>query len=271
MRNTLFILLLLSLSMGVITVTYAFAPKKDVHVPDISTIMLEYNEKSSIHSHEIWNQLTKRNVAKNGFVNYKGFIKDSTLLNKYLSQLSKNHPKSSWSDNQQKAYWINAYNAFTIKLIVDNYPVESIKDLGGSIYRVNTPWDIKFIKIEDETYHLNDLEHNILRKQWDDARIHAAVNCASVSCPKLMQGAYIPEKLDAQLDAQMRDFINDKTKNKISKDKAYLSKLFKWFSGDFKVNHDSIVAYINQYSDVKIDKNTKIEYLDYNWNLNESK
>lgn len=221
------------------------------------------------HNHAIWNELTKKYVTAEGYMDYKGIIKDSTKLNKYLDQLSSNHPNDTWSSNERKAFWINAYNAFTVKLIVDNYPVKSIKDLGGAIYRVNTPWDIKFIKIGDEEYHLNDLEHNILRKEWEDARIHAAVNCASISCPRLRAGAFTARDLDKQLDEQMRIFVNDKTKNVINEKSAKLSKLFKWFSGDFKNNAPSVIAYINKYSDTKLSEDADIDYAEYDWNLND--
>jgi hypothetical protein len=273
------LLLLLSL-------TYACGTKKDVSIPEISastkqksdsTVVKEEqintikDEKTAILDHRLWDELTKEYVNEAGFPDYKGFIKDSVKFNKYLAQLAQHHPKETWTPNQRKAFWINAYNAFTIKLIVDNYPVATIKDLGGGIYRVNTPWDIKFIQLEDKTYDLNDIEHNILRKEWSDPRIHAAVNCASISCPKLMRGAYTGEQLDNQLDAQMRSFIEDTTKNTISAEQAKLSKIFKWFSGDFKVEHSSVIDYINSYSDVKIKESATIEYFDYDWGLNDQR
>ena len=266
--------------------TYACASKKDVALPEISVNKTEISDslakepmqktevnqtESVLLDHSLWDELTKAHVNENGYPNYKGFIQDSSKFNTYLNQLTSNHPKESWSSNERKAFWINAYNAFTVKLIVDNYPVETIKDLGGGIYRVNTPWDIKFIQIKDKTYHLNDLEHNILRKEWSDPRIHAAVNCASISCPKLMKGAYLAEQLDEQLDRQMKAFIHDTTKNIIGEKEVKLSKLFKWFSGDFKVEHTSVIDYINSYSDVKIKKSARVEYFDYDWGLNEQR
>jgi hypothetical protein len=285
--------------------TYACSTKKDVTVPEINstennsidteeekitkteqantpnnTDQIESTEvsegevkveqsKTDLHKHQIWDELTKKHVTEKGYLDYKGMIKDSTKLNKYLKQLSANHPNDSWTSDQRKAFWINAYNAFTVKLIVDNYPVKSIKDLGGAIYRVNTPWDIKFINIGKEEYHLNDLEHNILRKEWEDARIHAAVNCASISCPKIRAGAFTAENLEKQLDEQMRIFINDETKNVINEKSAKLSKLFKWFSGDFKNNAPSVIAYINKYSDTKLSEDADIDYAEYDWNLND--
>ena len=224
-----------------------------------------------VHKHEKWDQLTKKYIGDNGFVNYNGFIKDSTQLNFYLKVLADNHPNEKWTLDQKKAYWINAYNAFTIQLIIRNYPVKSIKDLGGSVYRMNTSWDIKFIHLGDEIYDLNNIEHNILRKDWNDARVHAVLNCASVSCPALRQGAYTGGQVEEQMDEQMKSFINDKTKNTILSDKVNISSLFKWFSGDFKNNATSVIDYINKYSKVKINPDAEISYRDYDWNLNELK
>lgn len=236
----------------------------------VASISFAQTDKA-FHQHEKWDQLTKKYVTDDGFVNYKGFTKDSTKLNSYLNDLSNNHPNDKWTSGEKKAFWINAYNAFTIQLIIRNYPVKSIQDLGGSIYRVNTTWDIKFIKICDQTYDLNNIEHNILRKEWDDARVHAVVNCASVSCPALRKGAFTGDKVEEQMDEQMKSFINDKTKNTITEDKAEVSSLFKWFSGDFKNNAPSVIAYINKYSKVKIKPGTELVYKDYDWSLNEAK
>lgn len=256
---------------------FTFACDEDMNVSNNETtekveekVIIDKNEDQSFHEHKLWDELTKSHVTTNGFVNYKGFINDSVKLNRYLDLLSANHPNDTWSSNERKAYWINAYNAFTIKLIVDNYPMKTIKDLGGSIYKVNTPWDIKFIKIGEEEYDLNNIEHGILRDQWKDPRIHAAVNCASVSCPALMKGAYTANKLETQLDSQMKRFILDGSKNSISKDKVKLSKIFKWFTGDFKSVSADVISYINKFSDVQVSEDVEIDYFDYDWNLNDA-
>lgn len=223
-------------------------------------------------SHEIWNTLLKKNVSTNGKVNYKGFIADSVQLGKYLKLLSDNKPdEKAWSANEQKAYWINAYNAFTVKLIVKNYPVKSIKDVGAKmqIPFVNTPWDIKFIKIGKDTYDLNNIEHGKLRKKYGDARVHFALVCASKSCPILLNEAYTAEKLDAQLDAQAKVFLSDKARNDISVDKPKLSKIFDWYGMDFKSKGVSVIDFVNKYSPKKINANAKVSYLDYSWDLNE--
>lgn len=223
-------------------------------------------------SHKIWNDLLKKHVDNKGFVDYKGMIKDKATLDKYLDLLSNNAPAKSWSDDEKMAYWINAYNAFTVKLIVKHYPVKSIKDIGSSIQIpfVNTPWQYKFFTIGGEEMKLDQIEHKILRKDFDDPRIHFALVCASYSCPRLRNEAYTPEKLDKQLDDQAKYFLANKTKNSITPDKLQLSKYFTWYKGDF-TKKMSLIDYLNQYAPVKINKGASISYKDYNWSLNEQK
>ena len=221
-------------------------------------------------SHQLWDKLLKQHVNESGLVNYKGFQKDKASLDSYLKTLSDNAPDKSWNENDQKAYWINAYNAFTVSLILKHYPVKSIKDIAGKIYKINTPWDIRFITIGGKTYDLNNIEHGILRKKYNDPRIHFALVCASISCPKLRNEAYEGSQLDAQLEDAGKDFLNDNSKNKITAGKADLSKYFSWYKGDF-TKSGSLVDFINKYSKTKIGADTKIGSLDYNWSLNEQK
>lgn len=223
-------------------------------------------------SHDIWNTLLKKHVNNVGMVNYKGMIKDSTTLNKYLKLLSDNAPDESFSANEDKAYWINAYNAFTVQLIIRNYPLESIKDLEArfNIPFVNTPWDLKFINIGGKTYDLNNIEHGILRKKYKDPRLHFALVCAAFSCPTLRNEAYTPEKIDAQLDNQAVLFLNDGIRNKLSLEKAEVSMLFKWYSMDFPKGTE-FITFINKYSKVKVGTDAKVTNLNYDWKLNEQK
>lgn len=221
-------------------------------------------------SHDTWDMLLNKHVDETGMVNYKGMIGDSLELNKYLDLLSKNHPnKENWSEDERLAYWINAYNAFTVRLIIRNYPVESIKDIAGGIPFINTPWDIKFIQIEGETYDLNNLEHGIIRKEFSEPRIHFALVCAAVSCPRLRNEAFTPEKLDAQLEAEAVYFFNNPKKNKISADQLELSKLLDWYWGDFKDIAANRVEYVNRYSKVRAKPSADVDFLDYSWELNE--
>lgn len=223
-------------------------------------------------THEVFDALLKKNVSSEGKVNYKGFIKDSVVLNQYLNQLSKSRPnEKTWTKQEQMAYWINAYNAFTIKLILKYYPIKSIKDIGSSIQIpfVNTPWDIKFINIGNEKLDLNSIEHAKLRKQFDDPRIHMALVCASKSCPILLNEAYTATQLDQQLTRQTKAFLADFFRNKITPDKPQLSSIFNWYGMDFSKNGGSVTSFVNTYSSVKIKPKAKISYLDYDWGLNE--
>lgn len=230
------------------------------------------NSVSKPVSHKIWNTLLAKHVKPNGWVDYKGFVRDSLTLNQYLSVLESAHPNNkNWSKDEQMAYWINAYNAYTVKLIVQHYPVKSIKDIKKGIAFVNSVWDIKFIKIEGKVYDLNNIEHGILRKDFKDARVHAAVNCASYSCPALRNEAFTAENLDAQLTDAMRKFVNDPIRNKVTKEKAQISEIFKWFSGDFVRDAGSVKAFINRYAETKIGESTPLSYFDYQWSLNEAK
>ncbi len=221
-------------------------------------------------SHQAWTSLLKKYVNSQGLVNYKGIIQHKSELQSYLDVLSANPPSDKWSKNDKIAYWINAYNAFTVKLIVDNYPVKSIKDIGLSVQIpfVNTPWQKEFFKIGGEDMKLDEIEHSILRKQFDESRIHFALVCASKSCPKLRTEAYEGSKLSAQLDDQAKDFLSNQSKNIITADKLKLSKYFTWFKGDF-TKHSGLIDYLNKYAPLKINSNASISYLDYNWNLNE--
>jgi len=222
-------------------------------------------------SHALFDQLAKKYVDDKGLVDYKGFKKDEKELKRYLDLLANNPPTDKWSENEQMAYWINSYNANTIQLILQHYPVQSIKDIGSKIKIpfVNTPWDIKFVKVGPEVYDLNRIEHGTLRKKFSDRRIHFALVCAARSCPKLRNEAYTAAKLNAQLDDQGRDFLSNPAKNSIMSHKAGLSKYFDWYKGDWKDDNKSVEYWVNKYSKTKISKDTEISFLDYNWSLNE--
>jgi hypothetical protein len=207
----------------------------------------------------LWNRLLKQYVATNGMVDYTAW-KIDPLMDKTLELFSNQNPNSSWSDNEVKAFWINVYNAFTVKLILDNYPLKSINDL-------DKPWDTIFITVSGKRYSLNDIEHEILRKRFKDPRIHFAVNCASFSCPKLLNAAYVAEKLDAQLSQQAKEFVNDKSRNLISPNQVKISKLFDWYKSDF-TTRGNVIDYLNKYASVKIASNAELSYMDYDWSLN---
>jgi hypothetical protein len=212
----------------------------------------------------IFNDLLQKHVTKNGVVDYKAFKANESKLAAFLSYLEKASLEKTASESNQKAFWINAYNAYTIKIILENYPLKSIIDIKQ---KGNSAWKIPFAKIGGKTYTLDYIEHEILRKTLFDPRIHVGVNCASGSCPKLSNRAFTEENIDSELSRLMIDFINDASKNKLSKNKIEISSIFDWFKDDFTKN-SSIIAYINSYAETQISPDAKISYLTYDWTLN---
>ena len=231
---------------------------------------LTQNSQAQSISHTIWDELLQAHVTDEGIVDYTGFIKEKAKFEKYLNLLSNTPPQRSWKRTEQLAYWINAYNAFTVKLIIDHYPIKSIKDIKRGVPFVNTVWDIKFIEIGGHKYDLNKIEHGILRKRFKEPRIHFAVNCASASCPPLLNHAYGGDKIYTQLNQQAKRFLADTSKNKISTSKTQLSKIFKWFKKDF-TKDGSLKDFIAQYAPASFNKNAKISFLKYDWRLNNKK
>ncbi len=218
-------------------------------------------------SHPAWDALLKKHVSAKGVVDYRGFIGDSLALNGYLDQLAANPPQEKyWSREDQMAYWLNAYNAYTVQLIARHYPLKSINDIKQA--GAKSPWDIPFISLNGTTFTLNHIEHEILRKQFADPRIHFAIVCASQSCPKLATEAFEAGKLNGQLDRLTREFVDDPSRNKITARQAEVSQIFDWFKDDF-TKKGTVPDFINQYATAKIGKGAKIAYLAYDWGLND--
>ncbi|MEM0938171.1 MAG: DUF547 domain-containing protein [Bacteroidota bacterium] len=222
-------------------------------------------------SHTTFDDLLQKYVDDKGLIDYEGLKADRSKLKMYLSLLESNPPQKNWTESEKLAYWINAYNAYTLELILSYHPVKSIKDIGSTIKIpfVSTAWDIKFINIGDETYDLNNIEHGIIRKEFDEPRIHFALVCAAISCPKLRKEAYLPETLDEQLELAAKEFLSNPQKNEFKNAKsAKLSKLFNWYKGDFE-NNSSLIEYINEYAPIKLAQDAKIRWHEYDWSLNE--
>lgn len=215
-----------------------------------------------IPSHESWDVLVKEFVKKNGNVDYRGFKGKETDLKKYIDYLASFTPSVSWSQNEKLAYYINLYNAGTVALILEHYPVESIKD-------IKSPWGKARLRIGDDAVSLGHIENRILRKM-NEPRIHFAINCASLSCPKLLNEAYTADKMEKQLQAATVNFINDPGKNKITESSLELSAIFKWYKSDFTEKR-SLITYLQPYTKISLMKDAKISYLSYDWRLNEGK
>ncbi|MGB3076569.1 MAG: DUF547 domain-containing protein, partial [Chitinophagales bacterium] len=159
---------------------------------------------------------------------------------------------------------INLYNAATIQLVLEHYPLKSIRDIANG-----KPWDDAFISVGEKKYALNNIENDVLRKKFTDPRIHFAINCASKSCPKLLNGAYLPDRLDVQLNSMTKLFINDASKNKITATQIDISEIFNWYQKDF-IQKGSVINFLNEWSATRISTTASIHYLNYDWSLNEA-
>jgi hypothetical protein len=217
-------------------------------------------EAASTPDHSAWDALLSKYVSASGKVNYPGFKTDRAALEAYCNTLAAQTPQANWSRAEKMAYWINAYNAFTVLLIVDNFPVSSILKLDGG-----KTWDVKRISLGGQKYSLNQIENDILRPQFKDARIHFAINCAARSCPPLLNKAYTAANLEQLLDTRTRAFLNNTRFNQISADKASVSKIFEWYAADFGNLRD----FINRYAATPLGPQASIQYQEYNWELNE--
>lgn len=229
--------------------------------------------------HGAWTEILAERVQGDRF-DYAGLKRDRTGLDGYLAQLEAVEPAGlrGWTKDEQKAFFINAYNAYVVSLVVDNYPLKSINDLSTKKVEV---WNKSFIPLGPhfesgrETLSLNELEHELLRKRYPDARIHVAVNCASEGCPPLRNAAFSGADLDEQLNEQARRFVADADRMTLNQRKKRLevSKIFEWFAEDFERDAGSVQAWIQRYApgeeaDRKWIGKAKLKYQEYSWKLN---
>lgn len=211
--------------------------------------------------HSAWTDLLQKHVDEAGMVDYKGFKQDRAALDEYLNHLSSFDPDNDWSVQELLAYYINLYNANTVDLILDNYPVKSIQD-------IDKAWTKGIVPINNRKLSLGGIENGILRKM-NEPRIHFAINCASISCPKLINEAYTAAKINEQLDQVTKEFINS-NKNTITANNPKVSSIFDWYKKDYiSEETPTVIDYINQYSTTKINPGATLQYKEYNWDLNE--
>ena len=223
------------------------------------------------HSHSAFTEVLKKHVEGKS-VDYGALKKSPEKLSLYLETLSKVSESEfkDWNDDQEMAYLINLYNAATLKLVIDSYPLKSIRDVGS-------PWEKKFIKLFGSERSLDYVEHDLLRKNYSDPRIHFGVNCASIGCPPLRDEAFQASQLDKQLDEQARAFLQDTSKNRVDTKNQilYLSSIFDWFKEDFVKKSGSVENFVAPYfekSGREIIENgkLKIKHTDYDWKLNDN-
>ena len=240
------------------------------------------------HGYAAWDALLKKHVRwlpdqKQSRVAYAGMAADHAALKAVLASLSAVSPAAfgAFTRPQQMAFLINAYNAFTIELILTAYPkLKSIKDLGSF---VTSPWKKPFFTLLGEERHLDWIEHEQLRPRYNEPRVHTAIVCASIGCPALRTEAITPEQLEAQLEDGMRRFLGDATRNRASPGKLEVSSIFKWFREDFEKGHQGFQRVEDVFaryapllsSDPAVQEQLKArklkpEFLDYDWSLNDA-
>lgn len=240
--------------------------------------------------HSIWDALLSEHVrvfegGKATQIDYSGFKTEQKRLETYLEMLSKIDfdDFKRWSRAERLAFLVNAYNAWTVKLILTAYPdLESIKDLGGFF---QTPWEKEFIPLFNQTITLDHIEHDLIRgsEEFNEPRIHFAVNCASIGCPALRNEAYTAEKLERQLQEQTILFLSDKSRNYLDNSTLYVSPIFKWYQEDFESGWRAINSLRELFAlyapslGLKEQQKTalqrgefKIRFLDYDWSLNDT-
>lgn len=240
--------------------------------------------------HTTWDRLLRAHVrwiddGVNTQVDYAGFRKDRDRLKGYLDGLSAVSMDrfQSWPRDTRLAFLLNAYNAFTVELILTAYPdLQSIRELRRFFIG---PWKQRFFTLLGEKRHLDWIEHEIIREPgvYDDPRIHAAVNCASIGCPALRDEAYVAEKLDDRMEDQMRRFLRDKSRNRYdpASGRLEVSKIFDWYGEDFEQGHrgwHSLREFFADYADLLADTpedrekvragDYRLEFLEYDWSLN---
>lgn len=229
------------------------------------------------HSHAAWTEVLTRHVANDGgitVVDYAAIQADASGLDRYVALVTRVTPGrfETWTEPQRLAFLINAYNALTVTLIVDNYPVTSIKDLGGWF---SSPWKKRFFTLLGKERHLDDIEHGIIRAQFDEPRIHFAVNCAALGCPPLRAEAYVASRLEAQLEDNTRAFLRDVRRNRYEDGTLWLSELLNWYARDFTRHDSSLKSFVAaRLTDdpaeaaIMAGSKTRVRFLDYDWTLN---
>ena len=252
------------------------------------------------HTHASWDALLKKHVkvidgGKASQVRYADFAKDRPALKAYLAEVSKVTPAefAAWPRAERMAFLVNAYNAYTVELILTKYPdLKSIRDLGNIVF--NSPWKQKFFTLFGEPYWLDRIEHDTLRKPgaYDEPRVHYAVNCASVGCPSLREEAFVAARLEAQLEEQAKRFLSDRSRNRYNpaSGKLEVSEIFKWFKEDWASGYRGLSngapvtsreQYFGRYADLLADKpehrklvadgKAPIDHTAYGWSLNDAR
>lgn len=243
--------------------------------PNAITYWNDSNESNNQQiNHNLWADILSLYLLNDGQMNTRGFAygqvtpNNKIKLERYLQQLKNIDPRQ-YSKNEQLAYWVNLYNALTVNLILEHYPVDSIKKIGDGF---TGPWNIELTHINGLPVTLNQIEHGILRALWQEKRIHYVINCASVGCPDLPNEPFSASNINQQLNNAAIRFINQPKAVKLTEDTLILSSIYDWFSDDFGKNTQELLEHVKYYAKpalkAELDKFTgDVEYT-YNWKLN---
>ncbi len=273
LMKSIFLLVTLAFLPGFGTIERLFAPSANLWP------RWERNDPNSRESivHTPWDNLLSRHVRTSdqgvNLVDYHGFSTgDRTMLADYITILS-GVPISQFNRDQQLAYWVNLYNALTVRVVLDHYPVESIRDIDISPGLFATgPWDKKLISIEGENLTLNDIEHRIMRPIWRDPRIHYVVNCASIGCPNLRDRAYSGTEIDTALDRAATAYVNDPRGVSVVDGKVSVSKIYDWFIEDFGGSEGMVLRHLQRYAApelaARLEAIGKLSDVHYDWSIN---
>lgn len=278
-KSSLFFLVILGCCLSITaqagSLASLFAPKAELWA-----VWQTHNESSTAKiDHQAWDAFLSRNVVtgKDG-INRIAYASvsaaDKHALADYISRMQ-HIAISQYSRAQQKAYWANLYNAETVNVVLQHYPVKSIRDIDISPgFFSDGPWGKKLLNIENRKVSLNDIEHRILRPVWHDNRLHYALNCASLGCPNLQKHAFWPDTMDTVLEQAAKDYINHPRGARFKEGGLYVSSIYNWFQGDFGGSDAGVIAHLKKYAGEKLAarlaKVSKISGDDYNWALNDA-
>lgn len=199
----------------------------------------------------------KKHINKNGIIDYAFLKKNNAELDKTLAVFTQNPPQESWHRNEKLAYWLNIYNLQMLKIIVEHYPFQNMLKLhNGKL------WQVKCVKVGEKTYCLDEIEHDIIRKELKEPRIHFALFTGAKSSPLLLNEAFTPANMNPHFETLTKRYIASEN-NQIGVDKIVISPIFKWYESDFK----EIITFINRYSTIKIQKDAEVVFAEYDWDL----
>ena len=268
------------LCIGLFAVLLPALAGAKLFVPDLEpwSLWVAADESSSATvDHAEWQQLLDAYLSRNEEDGINRFAyadvtpADRSVLRRYLDRLAAIDPRS-YARAEQLAYWVNLYNALTVQVVLDHYPVKSIRKISGGLFGTG-PWDERLIEVAGEPLSLNDIEHRILRPIWSDPRIHYVVNCASLGCPDLAAEAYRADTMDARMDEAARAYINHPRGVDLAAGRMTLSSIYDWYDSDFGADREGLLAHLRDYAEPPLAAQLsefagRIGY-EYDWRLNE--